>query len=189
MNLYRYLNDRHYRRWRSQLDKSLEDIDKGIAVTHSWEDLKARWEAEDARRDAQPGIIRQARGAYWTARRLLRNNTPRRVINRIVWYHQRGRRGWSDADSWSLDSYIARVASEGMGRLAARTHSWPGEHSQWPTFEAWQEHLTSMSVRLGAWNSDTFSEKESFEITHKAVQEFAENFGHYWDLSDNSDRC
>ena len=185
MNLYQWLNARNYARFERSLNKSVDDIQAGKVTRKAltWDELQEKWAAAEAREAARPLLLRKGRDAYWAARRFARQCTPRRVINRIVWYHQRARRGWSDYDAWSFDSYISRVMSQGMARLAASTHSWPGEQSKWPTFEEWQDHLTSMSVRLGAWNLDTdsFSDKEMFEVTRKAMHEWADNFGHYWD--------
>lgn len=183
MNLYQWLNDRNRVKAERALARSLDDV-HAIPRKHlTWDELQEKWDAAEAREAARPLIIRKAHDAWWAARRYARDHTPRRVVNKIVWYRQRARRGWADCDAWSLDSYIARVASQGLARLAANTHSWPGEGSKWPTFEAWQEHLASLSVRMGAWSNDTdsFSDKEMFEITRKAMQEFADNLGHYWD--------
>jgi len=179
VNLYRYLNERHSARMHRKLSEAVTRSDAGKAYT--WEELEKRWEEEDARHDAQPRVIRRVHDGYWKVRRLARDNTPRRVMNRAVWFWQRGRRGWADCDAWSLDSYVTRVAAEGMARLAAGTSGWPGEQSKWATPEAWDEHLASLAVRLGAWNSDSFSDREMFEVTKRAMQEFADNLGVYWD--------
>lgn len=34
----------------------------------------------------------------------------------VVWFYQRGRRGWADCDSWSIDTYIAPIFVEMLER-------------------------------------------------------------------------
>jgi len=36
----------------------------------------------------------------------------------IKWFLQRGKRGWSNYDTWSFDCYLAKVIAEGLTHLA-----------------------------------------------------------------------
>lgn len=67
---------------------------------------------------------------------------------------QRARRGWSDADAWNLDTNLCRTLSEQLAHLAHNGHGWPGEHSEWPTPQAWQSELLRHSASLGRYHND-----------------------------------
>ena len=43
----------------------------------------------------------------------------------IKWFLQRGRRGWADRDTWSMDSYLERVIPGMLIRLANAAHGYP----------------------------------------------------------------
>lgn len=97
------------------------------------------------------------------------------------WFIQRGRRGWSVRDTWSFDSYVCWVLSEGTAWLAEHDHGYPGEGTEWDTPEKWKAYLLDLSVRLGTWNDKTFLDNDAFEVSSKAVEEFGRNLGHFWD--------
>jgi hypothetical protein len=94
---------------------------------------------------------------------------------------QRGRRGWSEMDAWSLDLYLARVMSESIGYLAENGHTYPGT-DQWETPEKWQAHLRDLSQRLTRWNGDdSFLDEGAYQETVQAIRELCDVWGHLWD--------
>ena len=64
------------------------------------------------------------------------------------WFIQRGRRGYADCDVWILSDYLAKVTADSLRQLAAISHGWPGEASDWPTFEGWADELRSVAEGL-----------------------------------------
>jgi len=42
---------------------------------------------------------------------------PENIYERIKWFIQRGKKGYSDRDVWSFDMYLAEVICGGIGRL------------------------------------------------------------------------
>jgi hypothetical protein len=102
------------------------------------------------------------------------------LLRDVRMFCQRGRRGYSDEDLWSFDCYIARVMSRGIAQLADVTHSWPS-NMEWPQPEDWDTYLRDLSRRLGHWTDENFLDRDAFEVTRAAVEEFGKNFGHFWD--------
>lgn len=49
------------------------------------------------------------------------------LSRKIKKFIQRGRRGWSDEDTWDFDSYLSEVISGGCKHLANNTHSYPND--------------------------------------------------------------
>lgn len=59
---------------------------------------------------------------------------------------QRATRGWADRDTWNLDSYLLDILPEMIDYLREHTHSYPGEHQGFPTYESWQDFLQNEIV-------------------------------------------
>lgn len=53
-----------------------------------------------------------------------------RFPREVRWFIQRGRRGWSDRDMWSMDEYVARVNVEMLARLREIAHGYPSNLSR-----------------------------------------------------------
>jgi hypothetical protein len=84
-------------------------------------DIDALFERIEAERKAWP-IWKKARMWFkWNVAQPVRK-FPREVR----WFIQRGRRGWSDYDMWSMDSHIARLNIEMLARLREIAHGYPG---------------------------------------------------------------
>lgn len=160
----------------------------GGAKSASLRDCEAYHDALDAWRDALPFPVRKAGElARWTRYRVFGKYgffrdkvNPRLVWRRAGWLLHRAKYGWSAYDTWSADTYIARVVSQMLVHLADHTHSYPGQ-GEWDTPEKWDAHLRDLAVRIGTWNDDTFCDKDAFETTRSAMEEFGRTFGHYWD--------
>src|ERR1700678_910209 len=180
MSLYRWLNKRHHDKTMRRLGRSAE------RTTHSkWVDWLADRALRDSIRKSRPWWLKTYDSVYvflfgWNG--LLNHKlNPRLILNSIVWRRQRAKRGWADRDTWSLDSYIAKVISEMLVYLADHTHSYPGGGSEWPTPEDWDTHLRDLARRMTAWSGDDWCDDDAYATTKAAMAEFAENFGHYWD--------
>lgn len=128
----------------------------------------------------------------WEAQPLYRKlpTYARRAKNKVLppgwrmqpkWFVQRGRRGWADIDTASLDWYVTRVLSEALLYMADHTHGWPDD--LYPTYEDWTAHLRDLAARVAAWNKGAgVSESEAaYDVTRRALAEFAEQLGAYWD--------
>jgi hypothetical protein len=124
---------------------------------------------------------------FWRFRRRVRDavDFPRHKYYEVKYFIQRGRRGWSDADVWDLDGYLARVLGESIAHLAETTHGWPGG-SEWPKFEDWQNELREVSQILidydkGRWNFSPNNINAGFESIEPAIKRLSKYWGHLWD--------
>lgn len=148
----------------------------GDKVYDSMEEMMADWEREFNALPFRQRIPRRIKRYY--------HRTVNRIKpwphHRLRWFIQRGRRGWAENDTWSLDSYICTVLSGALIRLADRNFAYPGEESPWDTPEKWDTYLRDLSHRIGAWNADWFN-TEAQETTRKAMEEFGRNLGYFWD--------
>lgn len=187
MNLYRYLNARHSKKQWAKIDKSLKEFreSKEKPRAKTWTSFKEMLDDLD-RRLAERSWYEKS---YHRVRRELfgmhglftYKANPRVVINRSVWRYQRSKRGWSDSDTWSFDSYIAKVMSEGLIYLADHTHSYPGDGTQWDTPEKWDAYLRDLAARLGKWDVDSWTDANAFNVTRDAIKEFGAHYGQFWD--------
>lgn len=88
---------------------------------------------------------------------------------RAKYFIQRGRRGWSIPDTWSLDDYLAGVIGPSLRHLAHATHGWPGEGSRWKTYEDWRDYLVEIAdafddyKRHWEWEMEGYDSKMSDE--------------------------
>lgn len=124
--------------------------------------------------------ITRARGRLLGRYGIIRHDLDPRVASRRVrWFIQRGRRGWADCDAWSLDCYIARILAQALPRLGAG-YAYPGT-GQWDTPVKWTAYVNDLAGRCGAWNEETFCDRDAYEITREAVREFGDNLGVFWD--------
>lgn len=64
---------------------------------------------------------------YWTARRFFSaaRSAPRDIYYSIKYFIQRGRRGWANCDTWSLDSYLNGWLPSALRYLKAHKHGTP----------------------------------------------------------------
>lgn len=156
-------------------------------MADKWSEWKRKTAIRRAIHAGLPPVVREVDDLYWWGRRTWNNTLrPKRIRQHVAWFIQRGRRGWSDSDVWSTDSYITRVLGEMIGELSRTTQSWPGGGSQWKTFEDWTSYLSDLSGRLLAWNDETFLEEEAFKTSEEAVREALDlimaGYGNWWNL-------
>jgi hypothetical protein len=64
---------------------------------------------------------------YWAARRFFSavRSAPRDAYYSIKYFIQRGRRGWADCDTWSLDGYLNGWMPAALKHLKAAKHGIP----------------------------------------------------------------
>jgi hypothetical protein len=76
-------------------------------------------------------LIRTERKAWpirkkvWMQLRWKVGQPARRFPRRVVWFIQRGRRGWADCDLWNMDTHIARLNVEMLTELRRIAHGYP----------------------------------------------------------------
>ncbi len=105
---------------------------------------------------------------------------------------QRGKRGWSDRDVWSLDTYLAQVIAESVTKLKETNHGHPGDLE----YEEWLAILDNIVFAFTVlqdvpWLPDVweprFAEypfdmpKETYERIKKGQALFIEWFQALWD--------
>jgi hypothetical protein len=99
-------------------------------------------------------------------------------------FWQRGKRGWSNSDAWSFDTYLAKVIRDGVQHLNDTKHGWPGEPM---TYEEWGQILTEISEGMQAHIeiADVFTEQQRLPALEAkralAFTHLAAYFPHLWD--------
>jgi hypothetical protein len=66
----------------------------------------------------------------WAVYRFFKWSTwsnPRRAYFRVKHFIQRGRRGWADCDTWSLDDYLSGIMPDALRYLRYHKHGLPSD--------------------------------------------------------------
>lgn len=117
---------------------------------------------------------------------------PRRKLRERRWARERRENGFSEADAWSFDTYLAGVIAGGVKQLAENLHGCPPEltedakgnelRSVDEACEVWKGILEEIVVGFEWW------EREKFVTSHASSPEFdramellAKWWGHLWD--------
>jgi hypothetical protein len=102
---------------------------------------------------------------------------------KFLW--QRLTRGWSDADVWGFDTYLARVISGGCEHLAKTTHGHPSEVE---SIERWQETLRDITSGMRGFlefqDADYFESAAQARVSaqlKKSLRLLGTYFGVLWD--------
>lgn len=137
-----------------------------------------------------PQVVRAAIETWWWCRRAghdVRHPPPWR---RGQWSWQRMRRGWSDRDTWNLDSYLAHVISGSVTHLRDHGRGYSGEQNG-ANEQQWHDILTQIAEPLSRdW--DRVNEDEAPEQNRErkerelgdqqdALRLMAQWFHHLWD--------
>lgn len=72
---------------------------------------------------------------------------PRATYYNAKAFWQRGKRGWSNSDTWGFDHHLSTVIRDGVKHLNENKHGWPGEPM---TYEEWGQILTEISEGMQA---------------------------------------
>jgi len=110
------------------------------------------------------------------------------IFKEIKYFIQRGRRGYSDSDTWDFDDYLADVISKGLKVLKDNLHSYPVEFE---TIEQWQEILDSIIDGFEAYQQtgdidcpveDYIKEHNKLMVKfNTGMKLFTKYFNHLWD--------
>lgn len=71
----------------------------------------------------------------------------RNIYRKTKWFIQRGKRGFSDADTWNFNTYIAQVIASGLKSLEKNAHGHPMNVK---SMEEWSEVLKKMIIGFEA---------------------------------------
>ena len=147
--------------WASRrIDRFLDERQRKAALDTRWQEIQQR--------RGPKGLILLSDDLSWSdceeQRRIAENLLPdpwwmpvlRRVSNLSLvdarrdarFRRQRARRGWSDADVWSLDNHLCRTLAGQLEQLADNANVWPGEGTQWVDEHAWQADLRRNAALL-----------------------------------------
>lgn len=99
---------------------------------------------------------------------------PNEVFRQSRTFIQRGRRGYADSDTWSLDSYLLSWLPEAVAELIDGMMGHPGEM----TFEEWQNLL--VEIQNGLFDGRAYYNYE-WE-TQERADELHANFLKAWNL-------
>jgi len=114
---------------------------------------------------------------YWWLRRVWANWNPREIFYHLLWFWQRGRRGWSDRDTWSFDCYLASILAGGLTHLRDTGHGYPPDLSP----ERWRAILTEMADGFAAYESEMENCQGMPPRLVRSLDLLREWFGALWD--------
>jgi hypothetical protein len=110
-------------------------------------------------------------------------------------FYERGRRGWSVRDTWSMDGYLSSIIPPMVEHLRDNGHGWPGDPM---TVDEWNEILITIARGFRAHaevcNLDYITDDEHYNHEkHKPMEDalmkewkkgatlFIKWYGHLWD--------
>jgi len=106
------------------------------------------------------------------------------IPQEIKWFIQRGRRGYADCDTWSLDSYLLSWLPEAIGQIKKATMANPAGI----TYKEWIAILNKMingfkaGRKLEDYNNWGVKEYQSLMgKLQESLKLFAKYFIHLWD--------
>jgi hypothetical protein len=106
---------------------------------------------------------------YFPAYRFFNKFNPRDRYNDVRYFVQRGRRGWSDRDAWSVDYYLAEVIPPMLRRLVEYGNGFPaGIMSEDFTEDEWEAHYKK-------WHKDLLKAADDID-QHKVATDYAEKY-------------
>ena len=122
-------------------------------------------------------------GLYWaTHPHMLISETFWHIKSQIKWFIQRGRRGFSNYDLWSFDSYLSRMLPAAFDEMRRISHGHPGGL----TPEEWDGVLEELAqgfreyheLYIGSFKKIGMEDNEKWERT---IRLFGRWYGHLWD--------
>ena len=128
------------------------------------------------------------RSVYWNVTHPM--DAAKQVKRSVDYFIQRGRRGFSDRDLWSMDLYFARVLAEAVGEFRKNTHGYPAYFESSVPGEGEQEwDAILLRIQEGfqfyVANSDGFdslvADSESEKRFKEAWDLMGEHYASLWD--------
>lgn len=109
------------------------------------------------------------------------HSLPKRTARNIKYFYQRGRRGYSEADTWNLYHYLSRTIADSLEDLRDNAHGYPSlkewdDLSPEECYAQWQRELTMMAEGFRHVTKDMDNTVD--EQTWKKFQYFFKNL---WD--------
>lgn len=102
------------------------------------------------------------------------------IPREVKWFIQRGKRGWSERDVWSVDSYLNKVIPEMLVELAKTTHGVPSKymkHEKWCNLLRGQASMYYLlQVQVDNW--DFKNARKTLKKIHKFMDKYYFNL---WD--------
>jgi hypothetical protein len=92
------------------------------AITRRIDEL---WEEAREKRLHPSWQHRFANIFYYPLYRLVKYHNPAQLCREVKWFLQRGKKGWSDRDIWSLDNYLSGWLPDALRRLKETKHGIP----------------------------------------------------------------
>lgn len=135
---------------------------EGTSKTHEeWEAIRTEWEKNHP-------IQLWFQNLYYSIYRICDNYlNPMNYYREIKYFIQRGIRGWSDRDCWSLSHYNSKVCKEMLDHMIKNLHGYPcildGDDNYDKNFDKWKEILNKM--------------RDSFETARKISNGDLEEYG------------
>jgi hypothetical protein len=111
---------------------------------------------------------------------------PGEAYRRVKWFVQRGWRGYSDRDTWSIDWFLMRILPNMIDELRKNTHGCPVDL----TPEKWDEILATIATGFRAnmrlmdldYDPENPIQKKCLtEQSDKAFRLFVRHFHSLWD--------
>lgn len=104
-----------------------------------------------------------------------------RRLRPVLWFWQRGRRGYSDRDLWSIYSYLYGVLSSALADMADNHMGHPGTL----TDKEWTAQLREMAATCGRlyaedYEGDDWIEQEESDYV-QFITWFSKWMRHLWD--------
>lgn len=139
---------------------------------------------------------------YWFYR-LWNEWNPKHLLRRAKWFIQRGSRGYSDRDVWSIDWYISSWLPNALRQLRDNNNGIPSvmlddmtkepdEAAMEKADTKWKEVLTRMIVGFEEYHKDkecigeyaTYNKERDqnvYDMLHESLALFNEYFENLWD--------
>lgn len=111
---------------------------------------------------------------------------PKDIQREIKYFIQRGRRGYSDRDTWGFDHYLAEIISGGTKHLSKHLSGYPSspfskEKYPFNSTKEWKAFLLKISKGFKNYNKEDWgSNKDRKELSESMIM-FVKRFQNLWD--------
>lgn len=143
--------------------------------------------------------VHRVRYRLWRVYCQMSTSPLKHYRHHIYWpiktFWQRGRRGWSASDVWSIDGYLSSIVPQMVEHLKKSGHGWPGDPM---TVDEWNAILDKIARGFRAYaeavnmdyieDGDHYDRERHVPIEAALMDEwkegaalFVEWYGHLWD--------